>query len=109
MVHVRIGSHWRRTTANASTNQHAFKTIERTVCVDEIVSIQYDCSVLVARVKPQIMPCVLIQETAEAVKELLDRLTVHFRTLVPTQGRIGAACMQYVEELVRTGENPRQQ
>lgn len=64
MVHMRIGSLWQRTAANASTNQHAFKTIERTVCVDEIVSI-----------------------------------------IVPTQRRIGAACMQYVEELVRTGES----
>jgi hypothetical protein len=61
------------------------------------------------RAKPQIMPRVLIQERSKAVKELLDLLTLHFRTFVPTEGGAGPRRMKYIKELVRAAESPRQQ
>ncbi len=83
VVSVRIWNVQRRGSLHPRINQHLLKRVDRSVGVNQVVTIQNDRRIIDVRVKPDVMPGVLAQKPAEPFKEPADVFPLELGAFIP--------------------------
>jgi len=103
-MHVRIGHPRQAGSASPNSQQGVLELSQWSIGVDNVVPIQHNRRIVVARAKPEVVTRILRKKRPESPKKLANFRRAQLWAFVPPKVGSGACRMQHVQQLKRAGQ-----